>query len=103
MVHPTPPGAKQADVCTAAALCLDLTRCFIAMQVKVGDKLPTVELVMPTAASPTPDLFVTTNDLFQGQQLVTFSQPSCCCSERVLLRPPTFCSRIMAVSCAAYA
>ena len=37
------------------------------VQVKAGDRLPTVELVMPTAADPTPDLFVTTDDLFQGE------------------------------------
>ena len=33
---------------------------------KVGSKLPDVELILPSAEAPTSDSFVTTLDLFQG-------------------------------------
>ena len=36
------------------------------VQVVVGSKLPDVELILPSAKDPTPDSFVTTQELFQG-------------------------------------
>jgi len=36
------------------------------VQVEVGSKLPDVELILPSAKDPTPDSFVTTQELFQG-------------------------------------
>ena len=50
-----------------------------ALQVKVGERLPTVELVMSTAADPAPHLFVTTDDLFQGQEF-SMNTPVVACS-----------------------
>lgn len=36
------------------------------VQVEVGGKLPDVQLILPSAKDPTPDSFVTTQELFQG-------------------------------------
>ncbi len=36
------------------------------VQVEVGSKLPDVQLILPSAKDPTPDSFVTTQELFQG-------------------------------------
>ena len=42
------------------------TKLVCIIQVKVGSKLPDVELILPSAEAPTSDSFVTTLDLFQG-------------------------------------
>lgn len=44
-------------------------------KVEVGSKLPDVQLILPSAKDPTPDSFVTTQELFQGKHAVLLSTP----------------------------
>ncbi|KAL0036652.1 hypothetical protein WJX79_004317 [Trebouxia sp. C0005] len=44
-------------------------------KVEVGGKLPDVQLILPSAKDPTPDSFVTTQELFQGKHAVLLSTP----------------------------
>lgn len=43
-----------------------VSMCTYLVQVEVGSKLPDVQLILPSAKDPTPDSFVTTQELFQG-------------------------------------
>lgn len=88
-------GMTQANMCSAGSIVRSgrASAGVLLLQVKVGDQMPTVELVMATAGGPTPDLFLTTNELFQGQQLVlaTHIHVGCCPQEEQALAAH-FCS-----------
>ena len=47
-----------------AHIAVSMDACLV--QVQVGSKLPFVQLILPSAKDPTPDSFVTTQELFQG-------------------------------------
>ena len=54
-----------AQACHAQQLCVTMVM-LGAKQVRIGSRLPNVQLILPSAADPEPESFVTTQDLFNG-------------------------------------